>query len=526
MGDRQPGRIITDSQQYAAEMRKKLDPDTEAGKTGDIHLDYHHPLEDYLQKRSVHMLLKWLVRPRRGMKQTRFEEIFASYRNPDAPLAWRIKYAPIHMFLNRMRGDTPVEEFQRRVTQHGAVVRGMVLAARSVLEFGLLVPQRFSLPLFAVWNFTNRCNLRCRHCYQSAGKGLDGELSLDEKLAIIDQLGENYVPMVAFAGGEPTISEHLIPVLKRCQKWRIHTSLATNGALFTAQLAEQFAEAGLRYVEISLDSVDPAKHDRFRGIPGAWQKTVDGMKIVANTEGLRLGLAMCVHRDNYDEVPDMIEFARDIGAACFAHFNFIPIGRGSGMVRQDITPSQREELLELLNEHIQAGNIGIISTCPQFGRVCLAHSPIYSGRVAASHCGSGSGTKARVIAKYLGGCGAGRTYVCIQPTGLVTPCVYMPDRIMGDLRRQTLKQIVENSELWDLLNDRDDRWGHCRICSFRYYCGGCRARADAYYADPAGPDPGCMFNYKEWNELAADDDANRKMQDDEPAADEIQQAAK
>jgi radical SAM protein with 4Fe4S-binding SPASM domain len=495
----------TDSHVYAAEMRKKFDPEHASGDVQrDIHLDYHHPLEDYLEKKWVVQILDWLVKSRDGKKQTRLEEIFRSYKNPDAPLGWRVKYAPFHFFIDRMKGEITIEEFKRRVANHGPVVRGMVLAARSVVKFGLRTPQRFAYPLFAVWNFTNRCNLKCNHCYQSAGKGLDDELNLDQKLAIIDQMGETYLPMIAFAGGEPTITPDLIPVLKRCRDWKIHTSLATNGTLFTPELAGKLADAGLYYCEVSLDSVDPEKHDRFRGIQGAWQKTVDGMKVIASTPGMRLGVAMCVHHDNYDEVDRMIEFTKKIGGSCFAYFNFIPVGRGKGMVNQDVTPEQREKLLIKLNGYIQKGEIGVISTCPQFGRVCLGNSPVYVGRVAATHCGSGSGVKARVIAKYLGGCGAGRTYVCIQPNGNVTPCVYMPDRVMGNLRDQTLQKIIDNSPLWDLLNNRDERWGHCGKCAFRYYCGGCRARADAYYEDPAGPDPGCIFNTEHWNKLVED----------------------
>ena len=71
---------------------------------------------------------------------------------------------------------------------------------------------------------------------------------------------------------------------------------------------------------------------------------------------------MCVHQGNYDEVEDMINFAEEIGAGCFAHFNFIPVGRGLKMVSGDITPRQREELLALLNRRMQQGGIGVIST--------------------------------------------------------------------------------------------------------------------------------------------------------------------
>jgi radical SAM protein with 4Fe4S-binding SPASM domain len=465
------------------------------------HLDYHHPLEDWLDRRAIRQLLGWLTKSRASGK-TIIEQIIASYANPAAPLSHRIGYWPFHKVIDWIKGATTVESFRQRIAEHTATVRGLVVTARSVAEFGLTLPQRFSAPMFCVWNFTNRCNLACRHCYQdAAGRGLADELTLDEKLAIVDQAGEAYMPMIALAGGEPTISPDLIPVLKRCQKYGIHTSVATNGTTMTPKLAGELAEAGVRYVEISLDSVDPAKHDEFRGQPGMWKRTIEGMKTVVATKPLRLGVAMCVHQGNFAEVEQMLQFAVDIGASCVAHFNFIPVGRGLNMPAADLTPAQRESLLGTLNTWMQSGKIGIISTAPQFGRVCLAHAPADVGRMAASHAGSGGGWKARVVAKYLGGCGAGRCYVCIEPAGDVTPCVYLPHRVIGNLRRRKLMDIFRNNDYWDLLCNRDHRTGHCEVCHFKHYCGGCRARSDAYYGTLNGVDPGCVFNDGHWREL-------------------------
>jgi len=433
---------------------------------------------------------------------TALERILISYRNERGSRWEKLKYYPIHRFIDAMRGTTDVRTFRERLVEHIPTLRGLVVVARSIAEFGLTVPQKFSAPLFAVWNLTNRCNLKCRHCYQSSEQSaLDDELSLEEKLDVVDQLGETHTPMLAFSGGEPTLSRDLIPVLKHANTYGMHLTLATNGTMLTSDLTSELADAGLRYVEISLDSVDPDRHDAFRGVSGMWERAVRGAETVVETEGLRLGIAMCVHRDNFHEVRAMISFAEDIGAGCFAHFNFIPVGRGLKMVSQDITPSQREELLALLNEKMQEGNIGIISTAPQLGRVCLSGSALDATRVTCSHAGSGSGPKARVVAKYLGGCGAGRTYVCIEPNGDVTPCVYLPHRIMGNLRDAKLSDIFRHSELWELLNDRDDRLHHCRVCHFRNYCGGCRARADAYFGTLRAGDPGCIFNEKHWEAL-------------------------
>ena len=465
-----------------------------------LNLEYHHPVEKWLGRRPVRWLLGRLGRS--GPDGTALERIIASYGDPDASRWRRIKHWPFHKVIDYLRGETSMEVFRSRVAEFAPTIRGLVITARSISEMGLSTPQRFVAPLFAVWNITNRCHLKCRHCYQSSdhSAGPD-ELNLEEKLAVVDQLGEAYTGMLAIAGGEPTIDADLLPVLKRVQKYRMHVSLATNGVLITETLAGELADAGARYVEVSLDSVDPARHDAFRGVPGMWERAVRGAKIVAATEGLRLGIAMCVHRGNLHEVRDMIEFAVGLGAECFAHFNFIPVGRGLKMVSGDITPAEHEELLSLLNGYMQGGRIGVISTAPQLGRVALAQSgAVEDGRMSCSHAGAGSGMKARVVAKYLGGCGAGRTYICIEPNGDVTPCVYLPHRVMGNLREGNVAELFRG-QYYDLLNDRADRLHHCGKCDYANYCGGCRARSDAYFGRLDAGDPGCMLNERHWDEL-------------------------
>lgn len=51
-----------------------------------------------------------------------------------------------------------------------------------------------------------------------------------------------------------------------------------NGTMLTLQRVAALRNAGVRYVEISLDSTYPDKHDTFRGVPGMWDRTVQGIK--------------------------------------------------------------------------------------------------------------------------------------------------------------------------------------------------------------------------------------------------------
>ena len=462
---------------------------------------YRHPLEKWVPRWWVQAILRFISADRPGTAGPHLYRAVITYGDEHAPAHERLLYWPIHQLIDRMRGSMTRPQLRAKLGGHISTVRGILSTSRSLGHYGLTTPQRWEHPLFVVWNFTNACNLRCRHCYQSSNpRPAAGELTLAEKLGLIDQLAQKWTAMVAFAGGEPTISEDLEPCLERCRQYHMHTTIATNGTLLTPEKCRRLAATGLRYIEVSLDSVHADRHDAFRGVPGMWRRSVQGIKNVVATPGLRAGLAMCVHRQNVDEVEEMIRFALGLGVSCFAHFNFIPVGRGRDMIDLDITPAQREQLLATLRRWMETRQIGIISTAPQFGRVCLSHLDP-NALVSCSHAGNGAGTKARVIAKYLGGCGAGRTYACVQPNGDVTPCVYMPQRIMGNVCEKPFAQIFQQSPWWDTFCNRDQREGNCGACDFKLFCGGCRARADAYFGRLDHSDPGCPCNQDLWQQI-------------------------
>jgi radical SAM protein with 4Fe4S-binding SPASM domain len=460
-----------------------------------------HKFEDYLARPITRKFLALLTR-RNGAGRCYLEEVFERYDRPDLSLWERLKFAVPHRAIElfRTRAGVNKEVLKEKALHHRPTARALVNTARSIATYGLTVPQRFSAPLIVVWDYTQACNLSCRHCYQEAAhKPLADELTTEQKFDLVDQMGYEYVPFLAMAGGEPLVSKDIWRVLERCKTRGVHTTVATNGTLLSQENCQRLVECGVKYVEISLDSIRPEEHDRFRGMEGAWKRTVEGIRNAAATKGLRAGMAMCVTRLNYHHAEPMINFAKDLGCTTFVHFNFIPVGRGRDMAEMDITPAERENLLRLLNRYLQEGQISIMSTAPQFGRACILYGPP-EGLMATAHGGKGKGKQAKVLSKYIGGCGAGRCYCCIQPNGKVTPCVYMPSVEVGDLRRQTLLETWDNP-LFALLSNREDRGDHCAVCDFRAYCGGCRARALSYVEDIQAGDPGCIYNQHVWEEV-------------------------
>lgn len=432
-----------------------------------------------------------------------FERACEHYNNPGLSgresWKWRLLEVVIDYALKRAGLDK--EFMTEKLFHHQPTVRALALAGRSIARYGLAAPQRFAAPLMVVWNLTQACNLRCRHCYQNAtARPAHDELTLEEKLRAVDQIGASGVPFLAIAGGEALVSKDLWPVLERARERRIHVSLATNGTLLTRDNVARLIAAGVKYVEVSVDGIAPEEHDSFRGQPGAWKRAIEGIRnSVAG--GMRTGFATCFTRWNVDRVDEVVEFAIALGCRTFSHFNFIPVGRGRDMAEADLTPSQREWLMRKLVAHLQEGRISVISTAPQFGRSCLTYAPP-DGIFATGHAGSGEGRQTRVLSRYVGGCGAGRCYCAIQPNGDITPCVYLSALRVGSLRRQSLAEIWD-CPLFGVLSDRHDRRDHCAVCADRADCGGCRARAFAYLGDIRAGDPGCERNEELWDELAA-----------------------
>jgi radical SAM protein with 4Fe4S-binding SPASM domain len=401
----------------------------------------------------------------------------------------------INVSLRIIGGDN---EEARRALQDPAVRRGITLVLSGIARYGVTVPQKLPAPFLVVWNFTNMCNLRCMHCYQRADKPTPDELSLEEKLMLVDQLDKAGVAAVALSGGEPTIHPHFLRIVRALSSRGIYVSVATNGWAFAdKRRLREAVKAGLRYVEVSLDSSRPEVHDKFRGVPGTWRRAVKALRNAVEL-GVSTGIAVTITRLNVDEIDDIIGLAEEIGVNRVVFFNFIPVGRGEENAWLDLEPEEREKvLIKIYNEHKRRG-MEIYSTAPQYGRVALQASRGES--VAPTHFYVGTNRIVKSLAEYVGGCGAGRIYAAVQPNGDVTPCVFMPI-VVGNIRKSEFREIWEEAPLFKKLRDRDNLWGPCRVCSYRNICGGCRARGYAYFNDPLAPDPGCILARQYWEKI-------------------------
>lgn len=333
-------------------------------------------------------------------------------------------------------------------------------------------------PRIVSWNITGACHLRCAHCYLDARRRWPGELTTEEGLRLIDQLTDAGTGLLILTGGEPLLRRDLPGLASHASRKGVHVVLGTTGMLITLEMARRLKESGVEAAGISIDSLDPAKHDGFRGVPGAWRAAVRGIEACR-----KVGLDVVVHttalRMNQREIPDIVRFASEKGARSFHLFFLVCTGRGEGLT--DLSPQEYEALLDfVLDAREQYPGMMVRARCaPYIGRLALERGLAPLGSA---------------------GCLAATSYCRITPTGDVTPCPYVPTPA-GNVRDTPFSEIWESSSLMaSLRKPLLQLQGKCGQCPYsredESVCVGCRARAYALTGNLTAEDPWCLYQPK------------------------------
>jgi len=396
--------------------------------------------------------------------------------------------------------------------------RSLSSVISGLARFGARTPFVPGAPFQVVWNVTRACNLKCKHCYETAGTRASDEMTTEHALSCIDRLADAGIVFLALSGGEPSLRPDILTLIRWAADRGIYVAMATNGTtLSRGGRVREFKEAGLKFVQISLDGASEGTHDGFRGVPGAFRKTVQGIKNCV-AEGLFVEVAMTVTRHNLAELCDTVQLCKSLRVRWFMVYNFVPVGRGTALLESDLTPGEREKMLHDILDMILSKkgpeDMDILTTAPQLGRVAR----VAAKEVCASSCQSSEDlypthffnarlpVQMRELSKFIGGCGAGRFYLTVEPNGDIFPCVFFPHiakvRVGNILCDDFQKLWSENKVLNDLRN-KDLLKGACGTCESRNVCGGCRARAMQYFDDYHAPDPGCIRNVTFWKALKA-----------------------
>lgn len=340
---------------------------------------------------------------------------------------------------------------------------------------------RVEPPYLVAFNLTRRCNLNCAHCYLDAGTRHHGdprELNTGGVKDLLVRIAAfSREILIVLTGGEPLLRPDIHELASHATGLGLMVVMGTNGTLLTGQRVGALMQAGVRALGISLDSLDPGYHDRFRGLPGAWRKTMAGIE-ACQRAGMMFQIHFSVTDDNADELEDMIAFARTTGAAVLNVFFLVCTGRGETL--SNISRPVYERVLRRIAAAARDEESGLLirARCaPHFKRMVLELDPPLPA------------TKADVYES--GGCLAGTRYCRVTPEGDLTPCPYM-EISAGSLREQDFAELWQASPLFARLRS-PALLGRCGACEYRAVCGGCRARPLARYGELMGEDFLCGY---------------------------------
>jgi len=319
------------------------------------------------------------------------------------------------------------------------------------------------LEFFIQLHLTERCNLKCTHCYQS-GKSSD-ELSLSEIRSVIgevaDMLGEwSAAYDVAFSssfnitGGEPFLRQDIFPVLEELADKRIDAYLLSNGILITKDKAEVLSRLGVKGVQVSIEGPEEI-HDAIRG-KGSLKRSLSGIQCLLDA-GIEVAMNTTLSEINATYFLDVIALASSMGVQKLGFSRLVPSGSGRNLLNRMLTKEALEDLYSMIFS-LNTGNLKIVTGDPVASQF---RSPAGKGDAGSFPSG---------------GCAAGVSGLTILPDGTVTPCRRLP-LPLGNVRTDSLREIWSTSEVLNSLRDRSRYEGKCGSCNKWSACRGCRAIA-------------------------------------------------
>ena len=340
-------------------------------------------------------------------------------------------------------------------------------------------------PKWMAWEITRRCNLHCVHCRSSSEAEVLGhpDFSFAEAQRVLDDISSYASPVIVLSGGEPLLRPDVFDIAAYGAGRGLRMCLATNGTLVNQEKCGQIKEAGIKMVSLSVDGSTAAVHDNFRNSPGAFEATMNAARLFKEND-IKFLVNSSFTKRNQAEVPRVMQLVKGLGATAWYMFMIVPTGRGEDIMEELISVEDYEELLNWHYEMEKSEKDMLVRpTCaPSYYRIVLEKAKE-----------RGDDFKRRTLQFSTGGskgCLAGQLISLLDVDGNLLPCSYFP-MAAGNIRRQSFKDIWENSKLFKDLRDFKAYKGKCGVCEYVSVCGGCRARAYAMTGDYMEAEPFC-----------------------------------
>jgi radical SAM protein with 4Fe4S-binding SPASM domain len=332
----------------------------------------------------------------------------------------------------------------------------------------------------AYWNVTSECNQRCQYCWLGAGTSMESELNTDQWLTVFNTIIDLGLEAVKVTGGEPLLHwQKIKPVLEFFIDHGIKITMETNGTLLIGEYSQDIlsllSNECVTSLSVSLDSSSPQKHDTYRGMKGAFEKTVKALHLLKDNN-IPFSVVTVIHNQNYTDIQDIIDFVNTLRPLYHQMNITMPEGRAKINTEYQLT----------------------------------AEFYVYNLPTVIQNIRKEAGTKVRFNVPYIFNpydrdflnCSVGSNICGFLPTGDIAVCaagIKKRELVLGNALTDDIKDIWVNSPAFlALRKDIFTSKGICGNCLFARYCRGyCRANSFAVYGQLDAPFPICQMLYEE-----------------------------
>jgi len=352
-------------------------------------------------------------------------------------------------------------------------------------------PARVLNGSIAIWNFTNRCNLSCLHCYSKADLDAVDSLTTEKIMDTLPKLKANGVKFLIFSGGEPLTRKDIFDIASKCKELGIITYLSTNGLYVKKSNAEKILDT-FNYIGISIDGSEKV-HDKFRGLQGSFVESMKAVDLLNSYGKTKVGIRFTITRDTYDDLEFIFDLAEQHNIPKIYISHLVYSGRGLDNLEMDLTKEQRVKAVEyILDKAFEyrdtKRDIEIVTGNMEMDAI------LFFNRFAKKYPQYTDEMHKRLID--WGGNSAGRKLLNIDAEGNVKPDPFFPS-IIGNIFNQEFTDIWTEKPIELLQKLRVHPRvlsGKCEDCEYLEICnGGSRSRAYAIYGNMWAEDPSCYL---------------------------------
>ena len=328
-------------------------------------------------------------------------------------------------------------------------------------------------PVSFFWEVSYACNLACRHCYTNSDMFKVIPTNWHDVKDFLDQMKSMGIFTYAIGGGEPMVLPFIYDMIEYSTSIGLGVSITSNGTLIGPKEAKKLKKAGLDVIQISIDGTNQT-HDNIRG-GGTFEKAIRAVNFL-NEEGIAVRFGTTINKENYNEIPDIIQIAKDNFVQVVAFFRYMPTSkRGDGL------ELDKHDMLRVARSLVECDKNSIKVRNEHGEKFYLNFTPL-------------SFFTFLIREKDLHNtiCTAGRGKFNLQSNGSVTPCSHLP-MVMGNIFEEDPYTVWRKFE--KITDDINTIPKNCLSCRYANLCrGGCKGISYIKHGDFSHKDDACFLD--------------------------------